>query len=210
MGFELFCATLIGLLFGAFICFAGYRFMLVLLPIWGFFFGFGLGAQAVQVLLGDAFFGTVTSWVVGFVVAILFAVLSYLFYVLGVAIIAGALGYGLAVGILAFIGLPMGFLAWIIGIAAGVVLAVVTLRFNLARYVIIIATGLGGAALSIGTLLLGVEGMAMAEAVENPVQTLLDGSIFWTVIFLAMAVAGIVMQWKSSMSWAPEPYENRI
>jgi hypothetical protein len=210
MGFELFCATLIGLLFGAFICFAGYRFMLVLLPIWGFFFGFGLGAQAVQVLLGDAFFGTVTSWVVGFVVAILFAVLSYLFYVIGVAIIAGALGYGLAVGILAFIGLPMGFLAWIIGIAAGVVLAVVTLRFNLARYVIIIATGLGGAALSIGTLLLGVEGMAMAEAVENPVQTLLDGSIFWTVIFLAMAVAGIVMQWKSSMSWAPEPYENRI
>lgn len=210
MGFELFCATLVALLFGVFVCFAGYRFFLVLLPVWGFFFGFFLGAQAVQALLGDAFFGTVTSWVVGFVVAVLFAVLSYLFYVIGVALIGGALGYGLAVGILTFIGLPMGFLVWIIGIAAGVVLAVVTLRFNLAKYVIIFATGVGGAALSIGTLLLGVEGMALAEAAENPIQTMLDGSWFWTLIFLALAVAGIVVQWRSSMAWEPEAYENRI
>jgi len=44
MGFELLCATMIGLLFGAVICFGGYRFFLILLPFWGFFFGFGLGA----------------------------------------------------------------------------------------------------------------------------------------------------------------------
>ncbi|MBV9323828.1 MAG: hypothetical protein JO352_08595, partial [Chloroflexi bacterium] len=39
----------------------GYRFFIFLLPIWGFFFGFGLGAQAVQALFGDAFLSTVTS-----------------------------------------------------------------------------------------------------------------------------------------------------
>ena len=92
MSFELLCATMIGLLFGAIICFGGYRFFLILLPFWGFFFGFGLGAQTVQALLGDAFFATVTSWVVGFVLAVAFAVLSYLFYIVAVALIAGLAG----------------------------------------------------------------------------------------------------------------------
>ncbi|MCB0058225.1 MAG: hypothetical protein KDE45_14405, partial [Caldilineaceae bacterium] len=119
MGFELFCATLIALLFGAFVCFAGYRFFLVLLPIWGFFFGFGVGAQAVQAFLGQAFLGTVTSWVVGFIVAVLFAVLSYLFYIVAVALMGGSLGYGLAVSLLGAIGFPFGFITWLIGIAVG-------------------------------------------------------------------------------------------
>ena len=110
MAFELFCATLIALLFGAFVCFAGYRFFIILLPIWGFFFGFGLGAQAVQALLGDAFFGTVTSWAVGFIVALIFAVFSYLFYFFGVAILAGSLGYGLGVALMGAIGLQFGLI----------------------------------------------------------------------------------------------------
>jgi len=52
MGFELFCATMIALLMGLVICFGGYRLFLVLLPIWGFFFGFALGAQTIQALFG--------------------------------------------------------------------------------------------------------------------------------------------------------------
>ena len=162
MGFEIFCATMIGLLFGAFVCFAGYRFFLFLLPIWGFFFGFGLGAQAVQALIGDAFFATVTSWAVGFVVALTFAVLSYLFYFIAVALIAGSLGYGLVVAIMGAIGIPFGFITWSLALVVGIILAFVTLRFNLAKYVIIITTALGGAALAIGTLVLGVDGVALA------------------------------------------------
>ena len=70
MGFELFCATLIALFLGAVILFGGYRLFLILLPIWGFFFGFGLGAHTVTLLFGQEFFATVTSWVVGFVVGV--------------------------------------------------------------------------------------------------------------------------------------------
>ncbi|MCB0051873.1 MAG: DUF4203 domain-containing protein [Caldilinea sp.] len=210
MGFELFCATLIALLFGAFVCFAGYRFFLVLLPIWGFFFGFGVGAQAVQAFLGQAFLGTVTSWVVGFIVAVLFAVLSYLFYIVAVALMGGSLGYGLAVSLLGAIGFPFGFITWLIGIAVGAVLAYVTIAFNLQKYVIIIATALGGAGLAVGTLLLGVEGMALAEASQNPAQVMLRGSPFMTIVFLVMAIAGIFVQWRASQSFEIEAYENRI
>ena len=61
-GFEIICGTMIALLFATFVCFAGYRFFLVLLPIWGFFFGFALGVQSIQALIGDGSFATVTSW----------------------------------------------------------------------------------------------------------------------------------------------------
>ncbi len=67
-GFEVFCATMIALLFGLLLVFGGYRLFLLLLPIWGFFFGFGLGAQTMTWLLGEAFLGTVTGWIVGFFV----------------------------------------------------------------------------------------------------------------------------------------------
>ena len=97
--FTFACAGVIGLLFGTLLTFAGYRFFLFLLPIWGFFFGLALGAQSVQALFGVGFLATVTSWVVGFVVGALFAVLSFVFYAFAVAIIGGSLGYVLAVGL---------------------------------------------------------------------------------------------------------------
>ena len=78
--FTLACAGLIGIMFGLALCFAGYRLFLVLLPIWGFFFGLALGAQTVQAIFGEAFLATITSWVVGFIVGGVFAVLAYLFY----------------------------------------------------------------------------------------------------------------------------------
>lgn len=122
----------------------------------------------------------------------------------------GSLGYGLAVSLLGAIGFPFGFITWLIGIAVGAVLAYVTIAFNLQKYVIIIATALGGAGLAVGTLLLGVEGMALAEASQNPAQVMLRGSPFMTIVFLVMAIAGIFVQWRASQSFEIEAYENRI
>ena len=101
MGFEIFCMTLIALLVGLVVTFGGYRLFLFLLPIWGFFFGFGLGAQTLQVIFGIGFLATISSWVVGFFVGAIFAVLSYLFYIVAVALISGSFGYGLTVAVLA-------------------------------------------------------------------------------------------------------------
>ena len=140
------CAGLIGILFGLAVCFAGYRLFLVLLPIWGFIFGLAIRrpdhAGVVRRRLPCA---TVTSWVVGFIVGGVFAVLSYLFYMVAVALIAGSLGYSIGVGLLLAIGMQMNFIVWLVGIVVAVVLVVVTFRFNLAKWVIIIATGILGA-----------------------------------------------------------------
>jgi hypothetical protein len=87
--FELFCAALIALFFGMVVVFNGYKLFLVLLPIWGFIFGFVFGAQTMEALFGVGFLATVTSWVVGFVVGAVFAVLSYLFYIVAIALYSG-------------------------------------------------------------------------------------------------------------------------
>ena len=62
MTFSLLCIALIALLFGLAVVFGGYRLFLVLLPIWGFFFGFFLGIQSVQALFGIGFLATVPVW----------------------------------------------------------------------------------------------------------------------------------------------------
>ena len=67
--FALAIGGMLALFFGTVLLLGGYRFFLILLPILGFFFGFGLGAQTVQALFGGGFLSTVTGWIVGFGVA---------------------------------------------------------------------------------------------------------------------------------------------
>jgi len=206
--FNILCAGLIGTLFGVLICFAGYRLFLVLLPIWGFFFGFLLGGQTVQWLFnGTGLFVDVTGWVVGVVVGAIFAVLSYLFYIAAVAIIAGSLGYFVAVSILLEIGMKAGFLLWLIGIVVGVVFLFVTLQFNLQKWVIIIATALLGAAMTFGTIIQVLN--PATNLLDNPVKLFLQQSWFLLVCFALMVAAGIVVQYVHNQSFTLDSY-NRM
>lgn len=206
MAFELLCMTLIGLLFGLAVVFFGYRMFLILLPIWGFFFGLGLGAHTVQLIFGTEFLATITSWVVGFLVGLIFAVLSYLFYIVGVAILSASAGYWLAVSILGAIGLGYNFIVWVIGIIAAVILAYVVLRFNLQKYAIIVITAAGGTAAIILTLLAAFGQVSLADIAGNPVMAAMSHSFLWTIFFIVVAVAGIVVQLRANRSYEVESY----
>jgi hypothetical protein len=206
MGFELFCMSMIALLIGLAVTFGGYRFFLILLPIWGFFFGFGLGAETLQVIFGVGFLATVTSWVVGFIVGAAFAVLSYLFYIVAVALLAGSFGYGLAVALLTAIGLNFGFFVWLIGIVAGIIVAIVVLIFNIQKYAIIVITAVGGTGAIIFTLLAMFGDLTPAELLLNPVLTAISNSFWWLLFFLVLAIAGIVVQIGVNRSYEIESY----
>lgn len=198
------CSSLIAFIFGLVLAFGGYRLFLVLLPIWGFFFGLIFGAQAMQALFGTGFFAEVTSWVVGFVVGAVFAVLSYLFYILAVAVLAGSLGYTIAVGLMMAVGFSMGPLLWIIGVVAGIALAVVTLMFNLQKWVIIIATSLLGAGVVFGTFILMFN--PQADVVANPVKLALSQSPLLMILFAALAIFGIVVQVRQNRNYTIATY----
>ena len=210
MGFSVFCGTLIALFLGLIICFSGYRLFLILLPIWGFFFGFALGAETLQLLFGVGFLATITSWVVGFVVGAIFAVLSYLFYAFAIAVIAGSLGYALGAGLMQLINLDWNWLVWLVGIVVAVIAIIVTFRFNLQKYVIIVTTSLGGAGIVVGTLTFGVVGMSIAQFFDNPIQAVIGESWLWALFFLVLAGLGIAGQIYANRAYEIEAYENRI
>ncbi len=208
--FSLACAGMIAFMFGLVLCFAGYRFFLFLLPIWGFFFGFGFGAQTIQALFGQAFLATVTSWIVGFIVAAVFAVLAYLFYMAAVALLSFSLGYSGAIAVLTALGLPLagGFIAWVIAVVVGIALAFVVLRFNIQKIVIEFATAFLGAGAIVGVFVL-LFGGPVAQVMANPVQFVLKTQPFWAIVFAVLGIAGFVLQIMHNRSFEAETY-NRM
>jgi hypothetical protein len=204
--FALLCVSVITLFFGFVMAFSGYRFFLILLPIWGFFFGFSLGAQAIQAIFGTAFLSDITSWVVGFIVAAIFAVLSYLFYFMAVALLAGALGYAIGAGLLMAIGFDMGFITWMSGIIVGLIFAVGVLVLNIQKWVIVGATSLLGAGVIVGTFLFLFGALPPQQLVANPVAVALRTSPLWMITYLLVAMFGIFVQFQTTRRWDIESY----
>ena len=194
--FTLACAAFLASLFGLALTFAGYKLFRILLPIWGFFFGLWLGAQSIQVLFNEGFLTTVTSWVVGLIVGVLFAVLAFSFYLFAVAVIAASLGYFVAVGLLLWLGMQWGFLVWLIAIIAAIALVAVTLIFNLQKWVIILATAVLGAGLIVGVFTALFKPLPLL--LENPVKVMLQTSPLLLIVFLLLVIFGIIVQSRTS------------
>jgi hypothetical protein len=210
MTFELFCMVLIALLIGTAITFNGYRWFIVLLPIFGFVFGFGLGAQTMQAIFGQALFATATSWVVGLFVGVLFAVLSYFFYFIGIAIFAGSIGYSVAVSIMQAIGLDLALVTWLVGIVAAVAMAFVVLKLNVQKYVIIIGTALMGTGVIVASLLFPLGILSFTNLTKLALINTLTQSFFWLIVFIVLLAAGIYTQIVTTKTFVLEVEEKKF
>ena len=204
--FATIVAAAVTMCFGLILAFLGYRFFLVLLPIFGFFFGLAFGAHSVQALFGDGFFATTSSWVVGFFVGLLFSVASYLVWVFAVAIAAGSLGYTIATGLLTWIGLDLGVLVWLVGVALGVVFALAALMLNLQKLVVIVATAMVGAGAILGTFVALFSSQEAAQIVEDPLKSAADVGPLYLLLYLFVAALGIGVQLATSRSYEVERY----
>lgn len=193
--------SIIALFFGFVLLTGGYRFFLILLPIWGFFYGFGLGAQSMQAIFGVSFLATLSSWIVGFLMAAMFALLSYVFYFFGIGVIAFSLGYAVGVGLLEAIGLDFGFIVWLVGVILGGLVVVATFMLNIQKYIIIGATSILGSGITIGTFLWLFGGLPSAALFQNPVRAALQSSPLWFIVFLVLAALGAVAQYESTRRW---------
>src|SRR5258708_13431749 len=151
---QTFLIGLLALVVGAAFCLAGYRFVLFLLAIWGFFAGFSIGASAMVALFGGGFLATTSSVVVGVVVGLVFAVLSYLYYYFAVAVLGASVGYMIGTGFMALLGIQPGVLTVVVGVLGAAVLAGVVLYLNFPKLLLIVLSPLGGPALLLAGLLL--------------------------------------------------------
>ena len=90
--------------------------------------------------------------------------------------------------------------AGLIGILFGLALVIVTIRFNLQKWVVIIAAGVLGAATIVGSIVLMFN--PHAQVLEKPVQAVLKASPLAAILFIVVAILGIVMQVRSTRDYA--------
>ncbi|HRA36003.1 MAG TPA: DUF4203 domain-containing protein, partial [Acidimicrobiales bacterium] len=81
---------LIALIAGSVFCFSGYRAFRLIIPLWGAFTGFAVGAGAISAITGDALLAKPVGWIVGLVVGVVFALLAYLYYEVAVILTMGS------------------------------------------------------------------------------------------------------------------------
>ena len=194
------------LFLGSLVAFAGYRLFLILLPIYGFFFGLSFGAHSVQALFGDGFLSTTTSWVVGFFAGLLFALLSYLFWAFAVALMAGSLGYGLVAGFFGLFGADLNFLVWIVGIVVGIVFATAAIVLNLQKAIVIVSTALIGGWVIVATFLFLFTSATPESLAESGAKVVLDDHPLWFIIFAVVAAVGMLFQFQVNRTYEIERY----
>ena len=193
MSLEGFLLGVIALAVGAAFCFYGFKFFLILLPLWAFIIGFAAGSQAMSVLFGTGFLADITGWVIGFLVGALFAVLSYLWYWAAVALLGGVVGYELAFGLLALINMT-GIVAVAIGIIVGVLFAVGTIALGVPRALVVALTAMGGSMAVIAGVLLVVGTIPVSALGSGVVGAVVYNNILWLIAFAVLAAIGILYQ----------------
>jgi hypothetical protein len=193
MTFEGILLGLIALAVGAAFTFYGFKFFLILLPLWAFVVGFAAGAQALSTLFGDGFLATVSGWVVGLILGAVFAVISYLWYWAAIVLLGGGLGYTIGTGFMGWLGFH-GFIAVLIGIAVGAVFAVGTIVLRAPRILVVVFTSLGGAATLVGGALLILGRIPVGGFGDGVLAGVLEDNLLWFVAWIVVAALGVVYQ----------------
>jgi hypothetical protein len=198
------------LLLGALVAFFGYRLLWIILPIWGFFFGLAVGGQGVQAIFGDGFLSTAFSWIIAFCLGVLFAMLSYLFWFIAVALVGGYFGYAVVVGFFGVIGVDLGVVVWLLGVAVGIVAAILTLRFNVQKYVVIIGSALLGAAGIVGTIIMLFSSIDPTSFADHPVKVVFDQGVGWALLLLLIAAIGMAFQFATTRVYEVQRYNRWV
>ena len=188
---------LLALAIGLAFAFYGFKLFLVLLPIWGFFAGFLLGANGIAYLFGETFLATATGWVVGFLLGLLFAVLSYLFYWVAVILLGGALGYQLTLGILQWINADFdGIVAFTLALIVGGIFAVGFLMLHMPAVLVIVTSAIVGAGAAVAGVIIGL-GLVPYQEIEGGiwgVHETHDLGAIWLIAAIVLAFAGGIYQ----------------
>jgi hypothetical protein len=192
-------ALLVGLLalaVGLAFAFYGFRLFLILLPIWGFFIGFLFGAGFVTALFGDGFLSTALSWIVGFGFAVVFALLSYLYYWFAVIFLGGSIGYALGLSLMAWLNITGNLIVFIVAIAFAVVFALAFVFLRVPKYLVLVATSFGGAfAAIVGlALILGRVPVAALQAGLAGAYVRDSLSFVWLAAAIVLGVIGYFYQ----------------
>lgn len=186
---------LIAIAVGAVFCFRGFLTMRIVIPIWGAFSGFLLGAGFIDAITDEGFLGSVLAWLVGFVVAMVFGLFAYLYYEVSVMIAMAAIGFTLGVGLMAALGVTWSWLVVLVGASLGFLLAIVAIMIDLPTILLVLLTALAGATIMVFGAMLLFGAVETADfASETATTTALEDDWWWYALYIVLAIVGMFSQ----------------
>ncbi len=178
---------------GLLLCFRGYAAMRWIFALLGGVAGWQLGSWAATYIRFDPDFDTALRWGATVFAAILFACLAYAFFVTGVMLAVGWLGYTLGLVMANSLGLT-DWQAVAAPWTVAVLLVIAALVSKLPKLLLVILTGVvGAAAIIAGALAL----IGSVNIMKLDAAVLLGNGLLWNLGFVALAGAGIVVQFRS-------------
>ena len=194
MSIEGILVGLVAIVVGAAWAFYGLRFFTIILPIWALFFGFITGMQWGQDVFGQGFAGTVTSWIIGGVLAIVLAALSYFWYYFAVTFAVGALGYTLGVGLMDLLGIDSGLLGLVAGLVVGGAFAIITFVLGIPVVLIVLISAISGAAAMVNGALIILGRIKVEDLDSGLLSGLMTDSTIGVIAWVAIAVVAALYQ----------------
>ncbi len=185
---------LVALVAGVVFCFNGYRAFRFVIPVWGAFVGFGAGAGLVSALTGDAVLAKPFGWVLGIVLALLFALGAYLYYAVAVVLAMTSLGFLVGSALMTALGVRWNWVVTLIAVLVALVFAVVAISSNMPRIVLVVVSAIGGATAIVGGFMLLGGTLDSEDLSRAAVTERIDDSWFWWVAYAVLAILGILVQ----------------
>ena len=188
-----------GLLF----CFFGAFALRIVITFWGGFVGFTFGAGLVSAIWDEGFLSQASGWIVGFVFALIFAALSYLYYWVAVLLATMSLGFAAGAALMGAMNISWNWLIVLVGIAFGALLGIVAIVADLPGFLLIWLSALGGSSAAVTGLMLLTGAIDSSSFDEKSVTANVPHDWFWFVTYVALVVVSVVAQ--SRRRWTQDP-----
>lgn len=185
---------ILALVIGGLFCFRGYLAMRLIIPVWGAFAGFALGAGLVAYLTDEGFLSTLVGWLVGLAVGVVFALIAYLYYAISVLIAMASIGFTLGASAMVALDVTWSWVVILVGVLLGALLAFLAIVADLPTALLVVLSAVAGAiAMTAGVMLivgaLETDDFTAAAATER-----IKDDWWWYAVMIALAVAGLLSQ----------------
>lgn len=185
---------ILAVLIGLVACLAGYIVFRLVLPILGFLVGLGLGAQLAATLFDQPYLGSPLSWIVAIAVGVVVATIAFIWWYVSVALTIAGLGYAIGFGTAQGLSLET-TTAVVAGVVVAVVFALIALLLRVPIGVVIVVTAFWGASALMGGVMILLNRIEPGQLRNGSVDVVIDGSPLLLVVWLALGVMGVAVQW---------------
>lgn len=187
----------LAVLAGSVFCFRGYLTMRVVIPIWGVFAGFSVGAGAIAAITDEGVLSSAAGWIVGVVVGLVFGALAYLYFEVSIVLGMSAIGFVLGSSLMVALNVTWTWVIVAVGVVVGAGLAAISIVGELPMLLLTVLTAFSGSTVMVAGMMLFVGKLNTADLSEADVVSRIQDGAGWWVLYVVLAFAGILAQFRS-------------